>query len=77
MVNLEKHHIFFGAANRKLSDQYGLWVWLCADCHRNGPHAVHRDYDTNLKLKQDGQKAFERSSTRERFMSIFGRNYLD
>lgn len=24
---LEKHHIF-GGANRKLSEKYGLWVWL-------------------------------------------------
>ena len=27
---LERHHIF-GAANRKLSEKYGLTVWLCGD----------------------------------------------
>ena len=27
-AGLEEHHIF-GAANRKLSEHYGLKVWLC------------------------------------------------
>ena len=35
------------------------------------------DYQTNLKLKQAGQQAFERTHTREEFMRIFGRNYLE
>lgn len=73
---LERHHIYFGA-NRKHSETYGLWVWLCPSCHRTGRDAVHRDYDTNLKLKRIGQQAFERNNTRKKFMRIFGRNYLD
>lgn len=76
LVYLERHHLFFGA-NRKPSENYGLWVWLCPDCHRTGKQAVHKDYETNLRLKQAGQQAFERTHTREEFMRIFGRNYLE
>lgn len=25
---LEKHHVFAGVANRKISEREGLWVWL-------------------------------------------------
>lgn len=39
--NLEIHHIFFGSANRKLSEQDGLKVWLCPYHHR-GTKGVHR-----------------------------------
>lgn len=41
--NLHKHHIF-GAANRKISEKYGLWVWLNAEIHNgNNPDAVHNN----------------------------------
>lgn len=29
----ERHHIY-GSANRKYSEQYGLTVYLCPECHR-------------------------------------------
>ena len=38
----EEHHIF-GGPNRKLSEEYGLKVDLCRECHQFGLHAVHRD----------------------------------
>jgi len=74
---LEIHHIFFGTANRKLSEKYGLKVWLCGEhCHRNGKYAVHRNRKTDLKLKREAQEKFEETHTREEFIQIFGKNYL-
>lgn len=38
---LEEHHIIYGTANRRNSEQYGLKVNLCYNCHR-GTYGVHR-----------------------------------
>lgn len=77
MDALQCHHIF-GGANRKLSEHYGLKVWLCGQqCHENGPESVHRNRKTDLALKEDGQRAFEQAhGTREDFRRIFGKSYL-
>ena len=72
---LERHHIYAGVANRRLSEREGLWLWLCADCHR-GTDGGQYNKERNLYLKQEGQRAFEETHTREEFMKIFGKNYL-
>ena len=74
--SLEEHHIF-NAANRKLSEQYGLKVWLCINHHREGMNAVHRHPYPMILLKRIGQQAFEEKYGHEEFMKIFGRNYLE
>ena len=72
----EEHHIF-GGSNRTLSEQYGLKVDLCLECHRFGKHAVHKDYAVMDELHRQGQEAFEsRIGSRKEFMKIFGRSYL-
>lgn len=75
--NLEEHHIFFGTANRKISEKEGFKVWLTPQEHR-GTYGVHgkcgRKLD--LKLKQDAQKEYEKIHTREEFISLIGKNYL-
>lgn len=76
---LERHHIF-GAANRNLSEKYGLVVYLCGDrCHRNGPKAAHRNSETMAYLHAYGQKKAmkEQNWTTERFRQVFGKNYLE
>ena len=75
--NLHKHHIF-GAANRKISEKYGFWVWLIYDMHNgNDPMAVHNDpndgYD--LMLKQLCQRTYEESGGD--FIGLIGRSYLN
>lgn len=35
----ERHHIY-GSANRKYSEQYGLTVYLCPECHRTFKKSV-------------------------------------
>ena len=74
-IGLDKHHVF-GAANRRLSEKYGLTVFLCRE-HHTGNAGVHRNKVFNERLKKLGQKRFEEHcGSREDFMRIFGRNYL-
>jgi len=71
-----RHHVFFGTANRKLSEKWGMVAILCPDCHQNGENAVHRRRETDLRLKEKYQRKFEEEHTRTLFMVTFGRNYL-
>ena len=73
----EVHHIF-NAANRKLSEKYGLKVHLCHDCHNEPPYGVHFNRRSEKWLKAEGQKEAMRyyGWSVEEFIEIFGRNYL-
>ena len=75
--NLEEHHIFFGTANRKVSEKNGLKVWLTVEEHR-GTYGVHGKYgrDLDIKLKQEAQRKYEETHTREEFIKLIGKNYL-
>ena len=77
-INLEEHHIFYGRGKRKLSEKYGLKVWLRADFHREIPYSVHKNpnKDIDLRLKKLGQEIFEARYPDLDFLEIFGRNYL-
>ena len=72
----EVHHIFFGNPNRKLSEKYGMKVYLVPKYHREHPHGVHRNRQNDLKVKRYAQARFEEEHSREEFMEIFGRSYL-
>jgi hypothetical protein len=78
-ANLEEHHIFFGTANRKLSEKYGMKVWLCPWMHR-GDDGVHNNRMLDLMLKEMAQKRFEEyykgTYNRSDFIRIFGKSYL-
>lgn len=71
---LELHHIFFGSANRKISDKYGLTVMLCNQCHR-GTSGVHHNRKLDLHIKQLAQIEFEKNFSFEEFMKLIGKNY--
>ena len=71
-----EHHIFDGA-NRSRSEEYGLKVYLCVECHETGKEAVHTCARTRKYLERIGQQEFEQLvGNREEFMKIFGRNCL-
>jgi len=74
-TGLHKHHIF-GGANRKLSEQYGLYVYLIPRLHNMSDEGVHFNREFDLQLKREGQRKFEETHSREDFVSIFGKNYL-
>lgn len=75
-TGLEMHHIFGGAANRKLSEKYGLKVWLCHRHHNEPPEGVHFNRELMQQLHEEGQRAFEKAYPELRFISFFGKNYL-
>jgi 5-methylcytosine-specific restriction endonuclease McrA len=71
---LEQHHIF-GASNRKKSSRYGYVITLCHNCH-NEPGGIHSNRANSNELKRMAQTEFEKTHSREEFISEFGRNYL-
>ena len=74
-TGLEKHHIFAGVANRKISERIGAWVMLCPQCHR-GTDGAQYNALVNKRLKMDAQTAYERTHSREEWMRLIGKNYL-
>ena len=76
IYHLECHHIFYGNANRKWSEKFGLTCFLC-HFHHTGRDGIHFNKEMDEKLKKFAQKKFEEvHGDRECFMKIFGRNYL-
>lgn len=73
--NINLHHIFFGTSNRKQSDKYGMWVYLCVE-HHTGRNGVHFNKNLDLEIKQMAQKKFEETHTRDEFRAIFGKSWL-
>lgn len=73
---LQRHHVIYGTANRRKSDKYGLTVWLRPEWHtgQTGVHGGNKELD--LKLKQLAQTEFEKVYGHEKWMNVFGRNYL-
>ena len=76
--NLHEHHIFGGRGLRKLSEKYGLKVYLIAELHNMSNKGVHFDKEFDLRLKRMAQKKAmaHYGWTTEDFIRIFSRNYL-
>lgn len=76
---LDEHHVFYGTANRKKSEKYGLKVYIHHNsCHIFGKNSVHRNAGVDRALKEVVQKrAMQHYGwTVQDFIRIFGRNYL-
>jgi hypothetical protein len=74
---VHRHHIFYGTGNRKQSERYGCWVYLCPLHHNMSLSGVHFDTELDMKLKKECQEKWEEIyGTREEFIKTFGRNYL-
>lgn len=74
-TNLHKHHIF-GGANRKLSEKYGLWIYLRADWHDMSDYGVHFNKELDTRLKIIAQRRFIEEYPHQDFVRIFGKNYI-
>ncbi len=72
---VEEHHLFYGTANRKLSEKHGLKVYLCYMHHRDTVSGVHFNPELDNRLKRIRQQ--QKQHSREEFMREFGKNYLD
>lgn len=71
----EEHHIYRGS-NRKASDKNGFVVYLCPEHHR-GIKGVHHWPELDRHFMEACQKIFEKDHSREEFMAIIGKNYLE
>ena len=75
----EIHHLVFGRGMRELSDQDGLTITLCHDCHES----VHRYAGAwskmvgQLSFELDRmEKGFSREEAKGEFLKRYGRMYL-
>lgn len=75
---LEEHHVFGGVGRRKVSERYGLKVYLCHYCHNEPPKGVHHNKEMREILQRYAQtKAMQHYGwTVDNFRNIFGKNYL-
>lgn len=74
---VHKHHIFYGTANRKQSEKYGCWVWLCPYHHNMSNDGVHFNRELDLQIKRECQERWEEvHGNRDEFRKIFGKSYL-
>ena len=73
-VELERHHVMAGA-NRKWSEQFGLWIWCCHEDH-TGRDGVQYNRQKADSLKRLAQIAFEARYGHDKRMEVFMKNYL-
>ncbi len=56
-----------------MSEKYGCWVWLAHDVHM----AAHeRQPELLRQLQEECQERFEELYGHDKFMEVFGKNYL-
>lgn len=75
-LNIHKHHIYAGNANRPKSEKYGCWIYLCAKHHNMSNQGIHFDKNLDLKVKKYCQRKFEKEYPNLDFIKIFGKNYI-
>lgn len=73
---LHKHHIY-GGPNRRISETHGFYIYLIPEYHNMSNKGIHFDKDFDLKVKRLCQAEYEKTHTRQEFMALIGRNYLD
>ena len=72
---VQEHHVIFGQGKRKLSEKYGLKVYLCLYHHTAGPEAVHQNAELAGMLKARAQRRFKERFPDLDWMQIFQKNY--
>lgn len=76
--NLHRHHIFFGTANRSLSEADGLTCYLCYKHHNGSEYGVHFNKKLDLKLKKEAETKWLEyyAKTKDDFIKRYGKNYI-
>ena len=72
----EEHHVVFGSGQRRLSEEYGLKVYLCPEHHREGPFAPHNNKEIEDMLCRIAQEQFKKEYPELEWTEIFKKNYL-
>lgn len=73
---LHKHHIFYGNANRKISEYEGCWMWLCARHHNMSDEGIHFNRKLDIEVKQECQRKWQELHPNESFIELFGKSWL-
>lgn len=73
---LHKHHVF-GGSNRRISEKKGFYIWLIPSLHNLSDKGIHFDKSFDLSVKRACQREYEKTHSREEFMKLIGRNYLE
>lgn len=79
---LDNHHIFGGIRNRKISDKYGITIYLCKQAHlewhTSPPNAIYIDKVKRLQIMQMAQKkAMEHYGwSVDEFRKIMGKSFI-
>jgi hypothetical protein len=71
------HEVYFGTANRQISIKNGFCAGLCHKEHNMSNSSVHYNRAMDLILKKEYQKEYEKTHTRQDFINLIGKNYLD
>lgn len=76
--DLHDHHVFEGGTNgnRKMSEKFGLKIYLCAYHHNMSDEGIHFNKELELQVKRMAQEVFEQTHTREEFRKYFGKSIL-
>ena len=56
--NLVRHEVFYGTANRKLSKEWGCWVYLTPQMHNMSNQGVHFNKENDLVLHAWRRRGF-------------------
>ena len=75
--DLQLHHCIYGTANRRLSDEDGLVIWLCYK-HHLGNDGVHNNITLDNEIKAEAEEIYLETynKTIEDFIKRYGKNYL-
>lgn len=65
---LDPHEVY-GGSNRKRSIKYKFVKLICPECHSSENKII--------QLRIDTQKEYEKTHTREEFIKLIGKSYLD
>ena len=74
--NLHRHEVFFGRGQRQKALEWGCWVYLRGDWHNQSNKGVHFNKELDDRLKQEIQKRFMELYGFEKFVEVFGKNYV-
>ena len=74
---LHKHHIYPGYGTRQICEREGFYIWLIPPLHNMSDEGIHFNKGFDLYVKRECQRKYEETHTREEFMQLIGRNYLD
>ena len=53
-----------------------MTIYLCGHHHNLSNDGIHFNKELDIKVKQIAQMRFEEIYSRDKFMEVFGRNYL-